>query len=97
MSDLCKLDVVFSKNATYDRRAAMFRGMERTLARYSASLEWQGSSTRTATWIKRLVWLMPQTSLEICDACCELALEPVGQANVASESDWCTNTGVPTA
>ena len=38
---------------------------------------------------------MPQTSLEICDACCEFALEPVGQANVASESDWCTNTGVP--
>ena len=82
-------------NATYDRRAAKFRGMERTLAWYSASLEWKGSGTRTATWIEHLVGTMPQTSLEICDACCEFALEPVGQASVALESGWCITRGYP--
>ena len=64
MSDLCKLDVVYRKMLRYDRRAATFRRMERTLAWYSASLEWTFSGTRTATWIEHLVWAMPQTSLE---------------------------------
>ena len=87
----------FSQNVTHDSWAAKFRGMERTLAWDSASLEWQGSSTRATTWIEPLVWTMPQISLEICDACGEFAFEPVGQTSVALESVWCTNTGIPTA
>ena len=94
---LVQIGRCFPQNAAYDRRAATFCGMECTMAWYSASLEWEGSSTRTATWIETLVRTMPPTALEISDSCCQFASEQVGQTSVGLESEWFTKTGVPTA
>ena len=60
-------------------------------------VEWEGSSTSAATWIEILVRTMPQTALEVPDACCQFASEQVGQTSGTLESEWCTKTWVPTA